>query len=82
MPGSTQAPKESMKCDVCMSVLIRRLDDVDATVRERLSMYYQHEKDLLHFYRTGGHNINEFNVEKSLEEVFEDFQQFFNLKYV
>jgi adenylate kinase len=79
--GSLQAPKHHMKCDVCGSDLVRRLDDVDATVKERLNMYYEHEQDLLHFYRVHGYPIHEFNAEKPLEEVFDDFSNFFNIKH-
>ncbi len=78
--GSTLAPKVSMICDICQTRLIRRKDDEEATVRERLSGYYKHEKALLDFYRERGQAIQRLSVEKPLGDVFKDFKQLVGLE--
>lgn len=79
-PGSALAPKVSMVCDICETALIRRKDDEESTVRERLMGYYRHEKALLDFYRERGEAIQRLSVEKPLEEVFVDFKQLIGLE--
>lgn len=79
MPGSSFVSKKFMECDSCQSVLVRRQDDHPETVRERLSVYRQFEDDLVEYYRKNGYIINEFNAEKSFDEVFKDFKQLFGM---
>lgn len=67
-------PSESMKCDSCNDVLIRRSDDTATAVRDRLKIYHMHEKHLLEFYQKSGFLINHVNVEKPLDDIFIDFQ--------
>jgi len=71
--GSTQAPRNTAVCDHCSSDLVRRGDDDPVAVRERLITYHNHEQELLNFYKTKGRHVIDFNVEKSLSDVFEDF---------
>ena len=77
--GSTLSPKEHMVCDLCKSVLIRRSDDTEVSIRERLKTYHQHESNLLDFYRSKGKSILELNVAKPLDQVFEDFRTLIGL---
>ena len=72
--GSTLAPKQHMICDACQGELVRRSDDTEVSIRERLKTYHQHEDNLLSFYRSNGTNIIEFSVAKPLNKVFEDFK--------
>jgi len=72
--NSSLAPKKQGICDVCESSLIRRTDDNEMSIRERLSTYHQHEKKLLDFYQNKGEAVIEFNVNKPLEKVFENFK--------
>jgi adenylate kinase len=72
--GSGLAPKVSMICDICTTQLVRRKDDEEATVKERLSGYYKHEKTLLDFYKERGIKVLHLPVEKPMVEVFEDFK--------
>lgn len=67
-------PSESMKCDSCNDVLIRRHDDTLSAVYDRLKIYHIHEKHLLEFYQKNGFLINQVNVEKALDDIFIDFQ--------
>ena len=72
--GSSLAPKKAGECDVCGSALIRRTDDNEVSIKERLQTYHQHEKKLLDFYRKGEKSIVELRADKPLEEVFEAFK--------
>jgi adenylate kinase family enzyme len=60
--------------------LIRREDDNEISVRERLKIYYKHEKDLLDFYVYRGKQIKELDVTKSLVSVFDDFKQLIGIE--
>ena len=64
-----------MKCDRCSCELGRRSDDSLTSIKERLDVYHKHECDLLNFYRSRGLPVKEFEVEKSLDVVFEDFKK-------
>lgn len=73
--GSGLAPKENMVCDACSGELMRRCDDTETSVRERLRTYHKHENKLIEFYQQEGKDVIEFNVEKPLDMVFEDFKK-------
>lgn len=74
-PGSSQVPKKENICDKCGGSLTRRKDDEVEAVRERLKIYHKHEQDLLDFYQKTQFPITEFNVERSLEMIFDDFKR-------
>lgn len=67
-------PFESMKCDSCNDVLIRRSDDTLNAAQDRLKIYHTHERHLLDFYQKNGFLINKVNVEKPLDDIFIEFQ--------
>lgn len=73
--GSKLLPKAEMICDHCGQSLVRRKDDNEDSVKERLKIYHKHEQDLLNFYLDTKQAIAEFNVEKPLQELFEDFKK-------
>ena len=73
--GSSQAPKVESVCNRCSSVLVRRKDDHEEAVRERLKIYHKHEQDLLNFYKNIKHEIADFAVERPLNDVFEEFMK-------
>lgn len=66
---------QKMICDRCSSPLGRRADDEAHAIRERLNVYHMHEKQLVDFYKQNKQPIFEFNVEKSVPEVFAEFKQ-------
>lgn len=68
-------PRNLNSCDKCSSVLIRRQDDEEKYIRERLSIYNQHEGDLLKYYSQLGQRVLSLNVEKQLEDVFAEFKR-------
>ncbi len=67
-------PKEIGICNHCFAKLIRRSDDEGKTIRNRIDTYRIHEKGLVDFYALKGLKVNEINVEKSLDMVFQNFK--------
>lgn len=72
---SSLVPRKAMICDNCGHALMRRKDDEENAIRERLQIYNKHEQDLLNFYKDSHYRLVELNVEKALPAVFEDFQK-------
>lgn len=77
--GSGLEPKQEMVCDACSSELIRRSDDTEGSIRERLATYHQHENRLIDFYKKHGQDIVQFGVNKPLDIVFKDFKTLMGL---
>lgn len=69
------ASGKEMACTRCSSSLGRRADDEAHAVRERLNIYHMNEQQLIDFYEQKNQSIFEFNVEKSVPEVFAEFKQ-------
>ncbi|MBP8988608.1 MAG: adenylate kinase [Clostridia bacterium] len=65
-------PKKEGICDDCGYPLIRRDDDQEETVRERLKVYKEQTEPLIDYYRQKGLLIevdNEGSIEESLNDV-------------
>jgi len=77
--GSELAPKNPNTCDKCAGSLVRRADDAFDSIKERLAIYHKHENDLLQFYRSLGYSVIDFNVDKNLNMVFDEFKQLANI---
>jgi adenylate kinase len=75
LSGSSQAPQLLTVCDVCKGPLGKRTDDTESSVKERLKIYFQHEKGMLDFYKQKGYSIEEFSAEQQAPEVFEQFKK-------
>jgi adenylate kinase len=71
------APRIAMVCDVCQGSLIRRVDDVQETVYERLQSYHKHHQPLIEFYQQIGQPIVSLNVDKELHEIFHEFKKLY-----
>lgn len=76
--GNPLQPKQSMKCDVCDYDLVHRPDDSRETLKKRLAVYYQHEKDMLEYYKNKGTTILVVNAQEPIEVVFENIKQIAN----
>lgn len=76
--GSSLEPKQFMKCDVCDHDLIHRPDDSRETLKKRLAVYYQHEKDMLQYYKDKNATILVVNAQAPVAEVFEYIRQISN----
>jgi adenylate kinase len=76
--GNQLQPKQFMKCDVCDQDLIHRPDDSRETLKKRLDVYYQHEKDMLQYYKDKGSAILVINAQEPVERVFEHIKHISN----
>jgi adenylate kinase len=66
----------NLVCEKCGSKLIRRQDDSEQVVRERLSVYAKYSEDVLNFYKNKNINVEELNASKlSVDDVFDAFQK-------
>ncbi len=61
-------PKEEGLCDHCGGELYTRVDDEEATVRNRLKVYEESTAELIGFYQDGGRLLR-VEAEGSVEEV-------------
>lgn len=76
--GNLLQPKQFMKCDVCDQDLVHRPDDSRDTLKKRLAVYYQHEKDMLQYYKDKSTPILVVNAQESVDKVFENIKQISN----
>ena len=76
-PSSPFRSKNEGICDKCGSDLIKRDDDKEEVVRERLKVYGRHEGELLDFYKSVNLPIEILRVEegKSTKDAFEDLKK-------
>ena len=70
---SRQTPDKEMICNECQSKLIRRSDDEEAAIAERLRIYLQHEQGLVSFFERVGQPVKDVEASLPLEEVYERF---------
>ncbi len=70
---SSLKPRKENICDECEGSLVRRSDDEESAIAERLKIYHEHEKRLLSFYKKIGQSICNVEAHQSLEEVYGSF---------
>ena len=66
-------PSKEMICNECEGELVRRSDDEEKAIAERLRIYHEHERGLLSFYEEKGHTIRYIEAGLPLEEVYSRF---------
>lgn len=67
---------ENLICPACKSRLIRRSDDIEGVVRNRLKVYEQHRDKMLAFYQEKHVHIDTLYVSGlTIDEVFEAFKK-------
>ncbi len=64
-------PKHEGICDKCGSKLIRRKDDTEETIKERLAIYFKQTSPLIEYYEKQGNLLTE-TVSKSINKLGED----------
>jgi len=66
----------SLVCEACKGTLIRREDDKEEVVRERLKVYAEHAGALMNVYKAANVRIDSVNAEnKNMAEVFAEFKK-------
>lgn len=73
---SARKPQKDGFCDECSQPLYRRDDDQPEAVMNRLQTYHMFEGDLIKYFEQMDQNIIHLSVEKSLEEVFKEFEKY------
>jgi adenylate kinase len=73
--GSTQQSKIVGQCDACGERLVRRADDNEEAIRERLTIYRQHADGVLNYFVSIGKDIEVIDAMRPLEKVFSDFKE-------
>ena len=69
--GSGNTPTQINVCNECSSPLVRRSDDEEAAIMERLRIYHEHEMGLHDFYEKSGHPVSVLEAHMPLEDVYE-----------
>lgn len=72
--------QDSLRCTECSSRLVRRSDDVEEVVRDRIAMYHVHAHELLIYYQSLGRKIDNISVLQPIEQVFDQFVTLMNCK--
>ena len=68
-------PKQEGVCDVCGLPVIRRQDDDESIIRERLVVFAKYKNDLLGFYKEAGQEVVDFAIPGGgVDVVFEAFE--------
>lgn len=63
-------PLNERICDACSCELIRRADDQEVAVKQRLILYQKHEKQLIDFYNNINQTVKTVNADQAVENVF------------
>lgn len=77
--GSEFYPKEAGVCDKCGCSLVRRSDDCDESVEQRLETYLCNEGQLLDFFRSVRYNVIDLNANAAVDRVFSELKQVLRL---
>lgn len=67
-------------CTECASPLVRRSDDVEFVIRERITTYYAHVNELIAYYEMLGKKVDDLSVVQPIEQVFIQFVNLVNCK--
>jgi adenylate kinase len=70
---SSLQPKKPMMCNECESPLIRRTDDEEVSIYERLRIYHHHENELLEFFTRVKKPVQTIEAHMPLEDVYTQF---------
>lgn len=67
------SPDQSMICSKCGFALVRRKDDQEDSVKERLRIFHQHANALLDFFHKSGEVVITIDADAPFEVVFKKF---------
>ncbi len=66
-------PTNPMACDECENPLMRRSDDEETAIYERLRVYHEHEQNMLDFFKDKGYDVHTLGADAHLEDVYAQF---------
>jgi adenylate kinase len=66
--------QEVMVCKRCNSTLVRRADDTEQSLQQRLHIYYQHEQEIIDFFVGQGYSMITIDGSQSKQQVLHDFK--------
>jgi adenylate kinase len=72
--------QDHVVCAECAAPLMRRSDDVEQVIRDRLAVYYAHADELVAYYERAGLKINSLNVLQPIEKVYDQFISLMDLR--
>lgn len=73
--GSPLAPQKKGICDKCGSSIVKRADDTLEIIKERLTIYHQHEKELVNFFESNGYQVHKIFTDKPVRDLFEELKK-------
>ncbi len=75
--SSGLAPKNALMCDRCLNELMRRTDDNQGVVLDRIQTYRVFEREILDVLRD--YECVEIDVERPMDKIFETFKVSLNI---
>lgn len=67
-------------CNECNAPLLKRIDDTQDKLKNRIDLYYQNEKGIIDFFVDKGISVNVINGARSIHDVFTDFNKLIEQK--
>jgi adenylate kinase len=67
-------PKISNKCDICDATIIRRADDTDELIQNRLNLFHKETEPLTDFYEKSN-LLTVVNAVGNISDIFSDIKQ-------
>lgn len=67
------ADNAQVVCVECAAPLMRRSDDTESVIRERLAIYNAHADELVRYYESAGLKVNSLDVVQPVDKVFDQF---------
>jgi adenylate kinase len=62
-------------CYDCAAPVIRRVDDVEKVIRDRITTFHKHARDLITYYEQQGIPVRTLNARQPVEAVYESFMK-------
>lgn len=73
VPGAGLEPKRANICDRCSGQLIQRADDKPEVIRDRLTVYHQHDPS--NIFKKMGQVVEVIDANRPFDEILKDFKQ-------
>ena len=74
--GITLLPKKKGVCNMCGSVLVKRVDDTSLLIKKRLKVYHEETEPLIAYYKKKGTKVFSVDASKSAKIVLSTILRF------